>query len=80
MEKIIVLPMNDEKSIFPSQVENLIDSEGIILVYNKDEKVVGSVVKDKKNFVMRTILEEQYSPTLDLFIVDYPEYKFKFIT
>ena len=79
MERIIISPERTDNTITTYELSNLIDDEGIILVY-KDSKVVGSVVYNSGEYIMNTFLEfRTYYDFRDL-LKDYPLYTFKFIT
>ena len=79
MKRQIVLPKNKEDEIFPSLVEKEIETTGIINIY-KEGDYVGHVVFYKGSWLLRTITDEASFDSLELLLIDYNNYTFKFIT
>lgn len=80
MEQTIALPKVPVNEVFASQVKDILDIKGIIIILNKDNENVGHVILEDDRWFLRTIELGEERDSLELLLIDYPEYTFKLIT
>lgn len=79
MKQTIILPNINDSHISTTEVALKMQEIGIIVVYY-EEKLIGSVVREGDLWLLSTIEQSSHYSSLELLLIDYPEYDFKFIT
>lgn len=79
MKQTIILPNINDSHISTTEVALKMQEIGIIVVYY-EEKLIGSVVREGDLWLLSTIEQSNHYSSLELLLIDYPEYDFKFIT
>jgi len=76
MEKIIV--QTKINTIGTAEVEELLENSGVIFVYNKKEKLIGSVIGFNQIFILRTLEVDVEFESLEEILSIFPNYIFKY--
>lgn len=79
MEKVIINPTSNTDTILSTEVQNLMEDEGIILAY-ENNSLIGSVIFYNNYYILSTILFQLEYRNLSELLSENSDLTFKFIS